>query len=130
MRLLIAAIILAASTTATRAETWFCAPDDSAGFNWNLDREKWEAWRPSVETDYTITRDGESWSYSGGPFAKVDSCTVGPSPGWVTCETFINEFRFNPNNGRFFYAYFGGVLSTGHPELNTAVVDVGTCRPE
>jgi len=128
LKLLIAALALAVSTIPASAETWLCVPDARTGFKWNSGLEQWESWSPSVEANYSIERSNDGWLYSGGPFGGVVNCEVAEMSIWIVCRTIITEFHFNPKNGRFFYTYFGGVLSTGYPEFNRGVVDAGTCQ--
>ena len=123
------------------AASYLCVADSAAGFSFDKANKTWRHANFRTDKKYILSRSkqpGVAWDVKdfGVPVATCKSNFN--DRGFLFCQGFGYEFRFNKNNSRFMIAYLIGYWSDSPVQkgslssdegANTPSIEIGKCSP-
>ena len=135
------AVVLICVPRDSYAEGWLCIAEQSAGFNYNAVRKKWESTIFRTDAKFIIRKPIDS-DLLKGTWVVAE---LGDKITWVSCENDVNEwgylycrgpsrvFNFNTDNQRFMwtysYGYYSVVRGKKDEDSDTPYMEIGRCSP-
>lgn len=128
---LIAAALATAVPAQASAESWLCIADMATGFKYNSVLKRWDEASFNVAESRYIIRPSRNpaWKYEVTAFGKPTGapeawCKAEPSSyGYLLCNSYFGEFKFNTGNLRYIKTYLAGYVEI--LPTNSLVVEGG-----
>lgn len=119
-------------------EAYLCTTDHAVGFEFNSDMKSWGKANMEAGKKYTIKKNEDNiWKvHNFGETLPLASCGKKISDhGFLNCDGWYLEVRFNNQSLRFQYTYEVGyvispsVIDDGREGGNAPSMQIGTCSP-